>query len=140
MMMNAPWFGFSFLARPHSRLMMSWIAIARRTGFLGRRGDRFVKRVGVQAVAVVVDGDQRLQRGADVVELNLLRVQAAAAGLDVVFQLLAALVWRRISRASPPPRCAARTRPSTVYSGSMPLEKKNDRFGAKSSMCMPRAR
>ena len=32
------------------------------------------------------------------------------------------------------------TRPSTVYSGSMPLEKKNDRLGAKSSMCMPRAR
>jgi hypothetical protein len=23
--------GFSFFARPHSRLMMSWIAIARRT-------------------------------------------------------------------------------------------------------------
>ena len=32
------------------------------------------------------------------------------------------------------------TRPITVYSGSMPFEKKNDRFGAKSSMCMPRAR
>ena len=32
------------------------------------------------------------------------------------------------------------TRPITVYSGSMPLEKKNDRLGAKSSMCMPRAR
>ena len=32
------------------------------------------------------------------------------------------------------------TRPSTVYSGSIPLEKKNDRFGAKSSIDMPRAR
>ena len=32
------------------------------------------------------------------------------------------------------------TRPNTVYSGSMPFEKKNERFGAKSSMCMPRAR
>ena len=32
------------------------------------------------------------------------------------------------------------TRPSTEYSGSMPFEKKNDRFGAKSSMSMPRAR
>lgn len=32
------------------------------------------------------------------------------------------------------------TRPSTEYSGSMPLEKKNDRFGAKSSMRMPLAR
>ena len=30
-MMKLPWFGFSFLPRPHSRLMMSWIAIARRT-------------------------------------------------------------------------------------------------------------
>jgi hypothetical protein len=30
-MMNAPWFGFSFFASPHSRLMISWIAIARRT-------------------------------------------------------------------------------------------------------------
>ena len=30
-MMKLPWLGFSFLARPHSRLMMSWIAIARRT-------------------------------------------------------------------------------------------------------------
>ena len=32
------------------------------------------------------------------------------------------------------------TRPITVYSASMPLEKKNDRFGAKSSISMPRAR
>ena len=32
------------------------------------------------------------------------------------------------------------TRPMTEYSGSMPLEKKNDRLGAKSSMSMPRAR
>ena len=32
------------------------------------------------------------------------------------------------------------TRPITEYSGSMPLLKKKDRLGAKSSMCMPRAR
>ena len=32
------------------------------------------------------------------------------------------------------------TRPITVYSGSIPLLKKNDRLGAKSSMSMPRAR
>ena len=30
-MMNAPWLGFSFFASPHSRLMINWIAIARRT-------------------------------------------------------------------------------------------------------------
>ena len=32
------------------------------------------------------------------------------------------------------------TRPMTVYSASMPLLKKNDRLGAKSSIVMPRAR
>jgi hypothetical protein len=32
------------------------------------------------------------------------------------------------------------TRPMTAYSGSMPLLKKNERLGAKSSMCMPRLR
>ena len=44
----------------------------------GGRGDRLVKSVGVQRVAVVVDRDQCLQRGADVVELHLLRVQRTA--------------------------------------------------------------
>ena len=58
----------------------------------GRRGDGLVVGVGVQAVAVVEQRVQRLQRGADVVELDFLRVQAAAAGLDVVLQFLAALV------------------------------------------------
>src|SRR5438309_2225586 len=29
--MNEPWFGFSFFPSPHSRLMTSWIAMARRT-------------------------------------------------------------------------------------------------------------
>ena len=32
------------------------------------------------------------------------------------------------------------TRPMTEYSGSVPLEKKNDRLGAKSSIFMPRDR
>ena len=32
------------------------------------------------------------------------------------------------------------TRPITEYSGSMPLLKKKERLGAKSSMSMPRAR
>ena len=32
------------------------------------------------------------------------------------------------------------TRPITLYSGSIPLLKKNERLGAKSSMCMPRLR
>ena len=46
----------------------------------------------MQGVAVVVNRNQRLQGGADVVELNLLGVQRAARGLDVVFEFLAALV------------------------------------------------
>ena len=52
---EVPWSGFSFMARPHSRLMISWMARARRTDFGRRRGDRLVVGVGVQAVAVVVD-------------------------------------------------------------------------------------
>ena len=58
---------------------------------LGRRRDRLVVGVGVQAVAVVGDRVERLQRSADVVELDLLSVQGATAGLDVVLQLLRAL-------------------------------------------------
>ena len=45
--------------------------------FLGRRGDGLVVGIRMQAVGVVVGRDQRLQRGADVVERDLLRVQAA---------------------------------------------------------------
>ena len=30
-MMKEPWSGFSFFARPSSRLMISWMAMARRT-------------------------------------------------------------------------------------------------------------
>ncbi|HMN13479.1 MAG TPA: DUF4032 domain-containing protein, partial [Bellilinea sp.] len=37
---------------------------------LGRRGDRLVVGVGVQAVAVVEDRDQRLQGGANVIEIH----------------------------------------------------------------------
>src|SRR5690606_8242530 len=68
--------------------------------FLGGRGDGLVVGVGVQAVAVVVDGVERLQRGADVVEVDLLRVEAAAAGLDVVpwVPLWASLRHHRLRR------------------------------------------
>ncbi len=59
---------------------------------LGGRGDGLVVGIGVQAVAVVVDGVEGLQRRADVVEVDLLGVQRAAARLDVVLQLLAAVV------------------------------------------------
>ena len=107
---------------------------------LGGRGERLVIGVGVQAVAVVKQRVQRLQRGADVVEVDLARVQAAARGLDVILQHLAAR--RRRDNESRMARAHIRraTRPITAYSGSMPLEKKNDRFGANSSISMPRAR
>ena len=59
---------------------------------VGRRGDRLVVRVGVQRVGVVVDRAQRLQRRADVVERDLLRVQRPARRLDVVLEPLAAIV------------------------------------------------
>ena len=54
----------------------------------GRRGDGLVVGVGVQRVAVVVDRVERLQRGADVVEVDFLGVQRAAGRLDVVLQHL----------------------------------------------------
>jgi hypothetical protein len=57
--------------------------------FRGRR-QRLVVGVGVQAVAVVEQRVERLQRRADVVELDLARVQRAAGGLDVVLQHLRA--------------------------------------------------
>ncbi len=59
---------------------------------LGRRRDRLVVGVGVQRVGVVVCRDQRLQRRADVVERDLLRVQRAAGRLRVELELLRALV------------------------------------------------
>jgi len=46
----------------------------------------------VKGVAVVIDCAQCLQRGADVVEVHLLRVQRPAGCLDVVLEFLAALI------------------------------------------------
>ena len=59
---------------------------------LGGRGDGLVVGIGVQAVAIVVDGAQSLQRRAYVVEGHLLRVQGTAGSLHMVLELLAALV------------------------------------------------
>ncbi len=72
--------------------MIIWMASARRTDSSGGRRDRLVVRVGVQAVAVVVERAERLQRRADVVEGHLLGVQRAAGRLHVVLELLGALV------------------------------------------------
>ena len=46
----------------------------------------------MQAVAIVINGDQRLQGGADIIEIHFLRMQRAAGSLDVVLHFLAALV------------------------------------------------
>ena len=56
----------------------------------GRRRDRLVERVRVQRIAVVEQRIQRLQRRTDVVEADLLRVQAASRRLNVVLQHLRA--------------------------------------------------
>jgi hypothetical protein len=70
---------------------------------------------------------------------DLLRVQGPAAGLDVVLELLAALAGSvQIAHGDGPD--APRDRPITAYSGSIPFEKKNERFCAKSSTGMPRDR
>ena len=57
-------------------------------GFLGGRGDGFVVGVSVERIAVVVDGIEGLEGGADVVEADFLCMERAAGGLDVVFELL----------------------------------------------------
>ena len=59
---------------------------------LRRRGDRFVVGVGMQTVAVVVGGNQCLQRGSNVVEIDFLGMQRPARGLNVILEFLAALV------------------------------------------------
>src|SRR5919108_356344 len=87
-MMNEPCSGFSFMARPHSRLMISWMAMAPPHRLLRRCGDRLVVGIGVQRIAVVVDGDERLQRRADVVEVHLLGVEGPARRLHVVLEFL----------------------------------------------------
>ncbi len=47
-------------------------------GLVGGGGDGFVEGVGVEAVGIVVEGDQCLEGGADVVEVHLLGVQRSA--------------------------------------------------------------
>ena len=59
---------------------------------LGGRGDRLVVGVGVQGIGIVVGRDQRLERGANVVEGNLLGMERASRCLRMEFELLAALV------------------------------------------------
>jgi len=70
--------------------MISWIPSPRPTDSSVGVVLRLVVGVGVQRIGVVIGGDQRLQRGADVVEGDFLRVQAAAAGLRMELELLRA--------------------------------------------------
>ena len=58
----------------------------------GRRRHGFVIRVGMQAVAIVVNREKRLQGGSDVVEVDFLSVQRSPARLNVIFQFLRTLV------------------------------------------------
>ena len=50
---------------------------------IGRQGERFVQRVGVQRLRVSVSGGHRLQARADDVVVDVLRGQTPAAGLAV---------------------------------------------------------
>ncbi len=61
-------------------------------GFFGGGGDGFVVGVGVEGVAVIGHRVECLEGGADIVEGDLLGVEGAARGLDVVFELLRAFV------------------------------------------------
>ena len=91
-MMNAPWVRvFVFRQAPFfvdDHLNGDGTAQA----VLGRRCDRLVIGIGVQRVAVVINRDQRLQRGADIVEVHFLRMQRATGCLDVIFEFLRAFV------------------------------------------------
>ena len=60
--------------------------------FFGGGGDGLVVGVGVEGVGVVLNRQQSLQGGSDVVEVDLLRVKAASARLNVVLEFLTALV------------------------------------------------
>ena len=57
---------------------------------LGRCRNRLIKCIRMQAVAVIEQCIERLQRGANVVKTDLLRVQASARRLDVVLEHLRA--------------------------------------------------
>ena len=121
-------------ASPHSRLMIIWMASARRTDSAVGRGDRLVVGVGVQAVAVVVDRAQRLQRGADVVERHLLGVQRPARGLDVVLQLLRPVVGAVAARASRSPRSGGPPGRAPCTRGPCRWRRRRTGSGAKSSI------
>ena len=61
-------------------------------GFLRRRRYGLVIGIGVQAVAIVIGGDQCLQGRANIVEIHFLGVQGTPGCLSVIFELLATLV------------------------------------------------
>src|SRR6185437_12629502 len=61
----------------------------RPSNALFRRGrDRFIIGVRMERIAVVIDRIQRLQRRPDVIEIDLLGMEAPPAGLYMIFQFL----------------------------------------------------
>ena len=58
----------------------------------GGRGNGFVKGIGMQGIAVIIDRIQGLQGGSDIVEINFLGMQRTARGLDMVFEHLGAFI------------------------------------------------
>ena len=75
--MNEPWLGFSFMARPHFLVDDQLDRQGAPHRILRGCGDGLVKGIGMQAVAVVIDRDQGLQGGADVIERHFPGVQGA---------------------------------------------------------------
>ncbi len=91
---------------------------------LRRRRDRLVVRVRVEAVAVVEERVERLEGRPDVVELDLLRVQAPTRRLDVVLEHLAS----RAGAVALPHRAgpdAARNPADDRVLGSIPLRRRS---------------
>ena len=137
--MNAPWFGFSFFDKPHSRLITNWIASARRR--LSSVG--VVKASSWALVCKLLQLSYTAIKACSVVRISLKSISCACKDRPDVCMWYLSFWLRSLAPyfffiATAQMRLA--TRPMTVYSGSMPLEKKNDKLGAKSSIFMPRAK
>ena len=78
-----------------------WVRSAMRAAFSVGQRERLVHRVRVQALRAAEHAGQRLDRGADDVDLGLLRGERHAGGLRVEAQLQRALGSRAVALAHP---------------------------------------
>jgi hypothetical protein len=61
------------------------MAIARRTLSLGGGGDGLIVRIRMKRITIIIDGIERLQRGADIIKIDLLGVQGTTGCLNMIF-------------------------------------------------------